>query len=101
MKKQDENQKRIDWSFVKEWIENNWTFQEGCVVWNPDHIDEMAIGIAGELDNYINGKYKELIYEIKSNAESTTIYEKIEDVKGWIIKDDDLLEIEDRWVDKK
>jgi hypothetical protein len=45
---------KIDWKIIKDAIENNW-FESDPKVTDAE-IDEMAIGIAGEVDNLINSK---------------------------------------------
>lgn len=45
--------KQVEWATVKEWIEDNWP-PNGVA--SSDDLDEMAIGIAGEIDKIIEKK---------------------------------------------
>jgi len=85
-----EQKKHIEWAKVRDMIENNWTFYEGSVIYNPDHIDEMAIGIAGEIDKVIQNKLKSLLDDLMAIAEKTIISECVgDDPEGYIIMDKD------------
>lgn len=45
------NEKIVDWTDVKKWIEDNWFETQVEVLDNE--IDQMAIGVAGEIDKFI------------------------------------------------
>lgn len=83
--------KYIEWSQVREWLENNWTFNNP-LNYSPDELDEMAIGIAGEIDKFVQDKLKRLLNDLMARSKKTLIsFEELpEDTTGRIITDADL-----------
>ena len=92
-----ETKRHIDWSKVKEWIENNWSTTSPIV--HDSEIDEMAIGVAGEIDKFIQNKLQALLDEIMKESKETLIsLDDCDDTTSRIIKDADMEAIKKKYI---
>jgi len=85
---EEQPKKHIEWTKARDIIENNWKFQEGSVIYNPDQIDEMAIGIAGEIDDFIQSLLKQKVMDL---IESLGLIKR-SDILDWAYNKNEVVE---------
>ena len=90
--------KYVDFGDVKRWMENNWPPNDLSI--SDNELDEMAIGVAGEIDQFVQKKLMDMVDEIVASSEETHIsFEHLpEDTTGRIITDREWTRIKDKYL---